>query len=549
MATGKDVNGSRAARDRVFWPAAAVYLAAGVLYALREHLVAGDAYARVAIAHRILFSRDPHLAAIGFVWSPLPVLALLPLIPLKWLVPAVTDYGFVADVVSALCMAGAAHEVCGLLREIGVERAPRLALTAAFGLHPLIVLYAANGMSEAMFLLFLLVSVRRFARWLRTGEVGAAAATGLGLGAAYLTRYEALFAGAAATGLAAAVSYWRGPGPVRQRWACAVADATVMSLPIAAAFVCWILASWVITGNPMEQFSSSYGNAAQLSVKVGSSPGAGGWSAYAAAQLLGVEPFLAGVVALGALRSLGVRPASLGWRAGAALLAVTGLAGGVLAFMVWSSARGVIDHELRYMILAVPLAVLAAGPAIRAPAGTRFRRTVRAGGAASLLMVVAALPVSAVELVSLSMNPGDGPQVRAIFERNGVAERRAAARFTTERRIAADLDAMRLPPGTVLVDDFLGFGMPLSSRNPGQFAITSDRDFQSILADPAGSGIRFVLVPDPVEQGRLDAVNRRYPSLYANGAGMATLVREYPNAADRVDWRLYALPASPGAAR
>jgi hypothetical protein len=545
MAIGTDVNGSRGPRDRVFWPAAAGYLAAGALYALHEHLVAGDAYARVAIAHRILFSRDPHLAAIGFVWSPLPVLALLPLVPLKWAVPAVTDYGFVADVVSALCMAGAAHEVCGLLRETGVGRGPRLALTAAFALHPLIVLYAANGMSEAMFLLFLLVAVRRFARWLRTGEVAAAAVTGLGLGAAYLTRYEALLAGAAAAGLAAAVSFWRGPGSVRDRWACAVADTTVIGLPIAAAFVCWVLASWVITGNPMEQFSSSYGNTAQLSVKVGSSAGAGGWTGYAATQLLNVEPFLAGVMAVGAVRAVG----PLGRRAGAALLAVTGLAGGVLAFMVWSNARGVIDHELRYMILAVPLAVLAAGPALRAPAGARFRRTVRAGGAASLLMVTAALPVSALELVNVSLNPGDGPQVRAIFERHGVAEQRAAARFTTERQIAADLDAMRLPRGTVLVDDFLGFGMPLSSRNPGQFAITSDRDFQSILADPAGSGIRFVLVPDPVEQGRLDAVNRRYPSLYANGAGMATLVREYPNAADRVDWRLYALSASSGAAR
>ena len=110
-----------------------------------------------------------------------------------------------------------------------------------------------------------------------------------------------------------------------------------------------------------------------------------------------------------------------------------------------------------------------------------------------------------------------------------------------ERRIAADLDALRLAPGTVLLDDFLGFAMPLSSRNPTQFAITSDRDFQSILADPAGNGIRYVLVPDPVEQGRLDAVNRRSPSLYANGAGMATLVRQYPNDADRVGWRLYHL--------
>src|SRR5205807_839594 len=132
---------------------------------------------------------------------------------------------------------------------------------------------------------------------------------------------------------------------------------------------------------------------------------------------------------------------------------------------------------------------LAAGPAF-AWSGAGPRRA-PVSGLAALLMVAAALPVSAAELTSDRVNPGDAPQVRAVFDRQGSAEQRAAARFTTERRIAADLDAMRLPPETVLLDDFLGFAMPLSSRNPTQFAITSDRDFQAVLADPAGNGIRY----------------------------------------------------------
>jgi hypothetical protein len=528
----------------VLWLALAAYLVAGAFFSLHEHLIARDAFARVAIAHRILFSRDPHLAAIGFVWSPMPVLALLPLVPVKWLLPAVTDYGFVADVVSAACMAATAREICAFLREMGVARAPRLALTAAFTAHPLILLYAANGMSEAMFMLFLVMAARRLAGWLRTGDVGVAVGAGIALAAAYLTRYEALIAGAATVGLVAAVSYRRGPGAPRERRARALADAAVIGLPLGLAVIAWIVASLAITGSPMEQFSSAYGNSAQLSVKAARPPAAGGWTAYAAVQLLVVEPFVVGVVALGLLGALLRRRAP-------AVLAVAGVLGVVLTFMLWSNAKGVIDHELRYMIVAVPLAVLAAGPVFaRAGANGRWSRLLGlAAGAASLLMLTAALPVSAVELTSGYLNPGDAAQVRAIIYQNGAAEQRGAPRFTTERQMAADLDALALPRDSVLLDDFLGFAIPLSSRNPGQFVITSDRDFQAILADPAGNRIRYVVVPEPVEQGRLDAVNRRYPSLYADGAGMATLVRQYSDMANGTRWRLYRLDPAPGGVR
>jgi glycosyltransferase involved in cell wall biosynthesis len=528
----------------VFWFALAGYLVAGAFFSLYEHLIARDAFARVAIAHRILFSRDPHLAAIGFVWSPMPVLALLPLVPVKWLLPAVTDYGFVADIVSAVCMAGTAREICAFLREMGVARAPRLALTAAFTVHPLILLYAANGMSEAMFMLFLVMAARRFAGWLRTGDVGVAVGAGIALAAAYLTRYEAVVAGAATIALAAAVSYWRGPGAPRQRRARALADAAVIGLPLGLAVVAWIVASLAITGSPMEQFSSAYGNTAQLSVKATRPPAAGGWTAYAAVQLLVVEPFFVGVVALGLLGALRRRRAP-------AVLAVAGVMGVVLTFMLWSNAKGVIDHELRYMIVAVPLAVLAAGPLFeRVRARSRGSRLVGiAAGAVSILMLMAALPVSAVELTSGYLNPGDAAQVRAIVYQHGVAEQRAAPRFTTERQMAADLDALALPRDSVLLDDFLGFAIPLGSRNPGQFVITSDRDFQSILADPAGNRVQYVVVPAPVEQGRLDAVNRRYPTLYADGAGMASLVRQYTDIANGTSWRLYRIDPARMASR
>ena len=532
----------------VFWSALGVYLAAAAFLVLHRHLVTDDAYARVAIAHRMLWSRDPHLAALGFVWGPLPILALLPLVPLSPVWPALTTYGFAASIVSALCMAAAAREIAAFLGEMGVGRRGRLLLTVAFAAHPLVVLYAANGMSEAMFLLFLLMAARRLAGWLRTEDLRLMTGAALALAAAYLARYEALAAGGVAIGLVTQRAYRRTPGAGRRRLEQAACDAAVVGAPVLVAFAGLALISLVITGSPFEQLTSAYGNIALVrALGVSSAAGFQSSPRLASGQLFILEPFAVPLAAMAAFCA---------WRRrrGAGALAVLGLIGGVLAFMLDSNARGAIGYELRYSITAVPLSVLAAGAALgstrhqpltplaRLPGWRAVRRrTPVAVGVTGVLMVASALPVSAYEMTSPALNPSEWGLVRAAYGAQGAAERRATMRFATERRIAADLDAMHLPPGSVLVDDFLGFAVPLNSRNPRQFVITSDRDFQAVLRDPAAAGVTYVLVPEPSGLGRLDAVNRRYPDLYAGGAGEATLVRTYSNRSDRspASWRLY----------
>ena len=52
---------------------AVVYLGVAMWF-WQSGLVPGDALSRVANGYYTLFSRDPHLAAVGFVWNPLPSL-------------------------------------------------------------------------------------------------------------------------------------------------------------------------------------------------------------------------------------------------------------------------------------------------------------------------------------------------------------------------------------------------------------------------------------------------------------------------------------------
>jgi len=59
----------------------AVYFAAAWYLTMVANVIYGDAWSRVELAAAASLQPHPHLAAIGFVWNPLPVFALLPLIP------------------------------------------------------------------------------------------------------------------------------------------------------------------------------------------------------------------------------------------------------------------------------------------------------------------------------------------------------------------------------------------------------------------------------------------------------------------------------------
>jgi len=506
------------------------YLTTGALLAYHG-VVYGDALSRVASAQRVLFSRDPHLGAIGFVWSPLPVVALLPIVPFKFAWPDLTTLGLAGSLVSAACMAGAVLQVRGILKEAGVGRRSRAVLTAAFALHPLVFLFGANGMSEAMFMVFILVAVRQLARWLRCSELGPLVYTGAALSMAYLSRYEALPAAVGVVAVVAAVSFRRGRRKPGFLWV-TVCDAELVAAPVGFAFVVWAAASWLTVGHPFDQLASIYGNNAQSQLRQYASTGIGSGLDVATLQALFLELFLPLIVIWRLLWSpFHKDPLTI-----AALAGI----GPIVTLMFLADAVGSIDGELRYLILLVPLAVLLSG-ALSIPGSARVTlrgfafSPPRALSVLAVAGVVAALPIAAVALLDDTLNPVSGGLKSIVAPVNAAASDQP---WVANRQVASDLDKMGLGPGAVLVDDFLGFSIAVASGNPRQFVLTSDRDFAGILSDPAGSGVQYVLVPDPAYLGSLDAVNRQYPSLYATGAGVAVLVRQYggPSA-----WRLYRL--------
>ncbi|HEV8454366.1 MAG TPA: hypothetical protein VGQ24_05720, partial [Gemmatimonadales bacterium] len=240
------------------------YLAIGALIVFGTGSVPIDTWARVGNASYALYSRDPHLGAIGFVLPPVPTLAILPILPFKALWPPLVTSAFAATITSAAFMAGGVVLIRRILRDMAVPIWLAWPLVALFALHPMIVYYGANGLTEAPFVFCLLWATSSCLRWLDRGALADLVRLALGLAIGYLTRYEFVAAAPLAVGLVAIVTYVRTPGATGARRTAAAADAVIVGLPFVLAFVGWALVSWMLVGSPFAQFTSIYGNSSQV---------------------------------------------------------------------------------------------------------------------------------------------------------------------------------------------------------------------------------------------------------------------------------------------
>jgi hypothetical protein len=307
-------------------------------------------------------------------------------------------------------------------------------------------------------------------------------------------------------------------------------DLAIVAAPVALAFLVWALASWLITGEPFQVLTGKYTGIGGPSEYM---PWARSLGSLMLLQLLALEPMLLFLLLLRLFASR--RDLSL-------VVASTACLGATLAFMTLAKLDLVLGRELRYFIVLIPLTVVLAGSCISIRPRRRLSgyRIDKAVALLSLFSVFAALPISAREVTDPTLNPYGYAYLRSVLFPSAENERGGPLNWTAERHVATDVDQLHLASGSVLVDDFRGFPIILASNNPKQFVITSDRDFESKLADPRGAGVQYMLVPRPDYLGRLDALNRLYPGLYESGGGFGTLVSEYTNVGiNDSTWRLY----------
>jgi hypothetical protein len=309
-------------------------------------------------------------------------------------------------------------------------------------------------------------------------------------------------------------------------------------MPFTLAFCGWALTSWIIVGHPFEQFSSAYGTASQIRLLGGTGGSATSRFGWVLRALLWQVPALP-VLAVLALRS--------GWRQrDRAVLAVLAILGAVVAFEVAAYTLGQIAWALRYLIYAIPFTVMLAAcyarPELlrgetRLPERPRWTLVttghtylVRNLVAALVALALAASCIFATEHTMLytGYDIPDQQNLTYVLWPHSPAAKANSLRgnWRAVGAEAARLDALHLGHGAIMVDNFNPCipNLLLQSKHPKEFAIPNDEDFIQKMGSPYQTGVRYFLVPKPVGLGLADSLNKEWPTLYYDGAGLAHLV-------------------------
>jgi hypothetical protein len=538
------------------------YFTVAMLLDFKYHSFDGDSISRMANGFYMLHSRDPHLAAIGFVWNPLSSIADLPLLTFSGVWPALASHNVAGTTMSALAMAGAVHQLHSILREWKVTSPLRLILTACFALNPMILLFGGDGMSEALYLFTMLAATRYLLRWLREDDLASLVFAAIALAFAYLERSEPVAAAALSVPLVCWVTYARSSGERRERVWAGLTDVVIFLMPIVTAFVGWAAVAWVITGQPFQQFTSKYGNAALIAnshIPIGTLSTR---VLHEATAITYTGPLFT-VIVVAAL-VVAAR------RRNVEILGVVSILGAGLGFTLASYLTNAIFPWYRYYILVAPLEVLLVGTLFampstrRAPEGPvhqvapvrvespkRRRRTAAGLGALGASVVAIALLTPSIPGTAMAMdNPKIAPDVLEytgfIFHRHLDAQDKASKNaYAAVTSMATYFDTHRFSLGDVIVDtaDNCIPNVVTNVTNPRMFVIHNDRDFQRTLDDPLVFGAHYLLVQG-AHGVSTDAVGQQYPSLGA-GTNWTKLVHTFSAEGLCVGFTLYRVTGHP----
>lgn len=518
----------------------AAELGFGTYLSVVRSFVYYDAVSRVANAFYVLYSRDPHLGAIGFVWNPLPsLLELLPL--LLWpLIPAVAAAGLASNILTALFAAGTSVMLFQFCRRNTESLGLSLLLVAGYTLNPFVFLYGANGMSEAMFAFFIVWLVVSFLNWIKEGHSNDTILMGMALAAAFWVRYEAVALG---VGLALAVfavmyerkfmlSRYHGNLPGRPAETMFKIESTliVMLTPAVVSGLAWILLNAIIMGDPLYFFRSGYsnlafsGNITDEFLRLIETPAGVLWivlrkSAFFALPLLGI---------------LGIRLATGRWRRWDTL-ALLLLCGSIPAMQYAMLLNQSSFGWLRFFVYPFIIAVA------WIPYELSQLRTDRLYRPAAALLC---LSVFLASFVILDMrNQALSPDEYEVFhiDESGTHKDLKIAREVSHYVNDLIREAGPGEKPLILTDAYSAYSVLLNSRYPKQWVITNDRDFMEILEDPYAHGVDYVLVSKKIG-AVLQIIHETYPELFEKGTYWAELAADFEG-----EWRLFRVTGSTAA--
>ena len=498
-----------------------------------------DAVSRAASAMMAIHGTDPHLAAIGFVWMPLPTFIEMAWVTFYPLAPGIVASGFASTLTSALAASSAAVLLLLVARKLGLSDRLGWIFALVVSFNPMLFLYASNGMSEGIAAPFLTGAVAALTLFWASGKRGYVVASGLALALAFACLYEAAHYGALlfAALILGLICRAESEGSLPQgRFRAVQGLGLVFLLPSFYVAALWVGANWAILGDPLYFLNSQYSNAGHVNAA-----GNGAGAAFAVVGdmpgtllfvALHTAPFLIPGIFLLTVRALDGRFARANTLSLVLLLAMP------FAFNVPFIYEGTSFGWLRYFMY--PLFVAAGWGLYEVYASGR-------PGRAAVLAIagwILSAPVILWAMSDYDFGRQEAPQVRAVLSGAPAEQTAFYDIMGAAHPIPGYLERKIFPKDEkVAVDSFAGW--PVSAQiSPKHLRhhliMTPDRNFQDVLAEPDDSDVRYFLVPDP-EKVPQDAILQKFPRMWDSRDPAFRLVETFPESGQRQEWRLYEL--------
>ncbi len=515
----------------------ALSLFVGYQLVFHYHIVYGDAMSRALSGLYTVFRPSFHLAAVGFLWNPLPSLLSIPLALFRSLWPPITEYGFAANIISSCFAAVGVYHLNRILWRFGLGRTARVLWCLLYIANPMLLLYGGNGMTDGMMVAICVACADNVIGYLQTEELNRLIIAAVWLAAGFMVRYESVPIGAA-MGVGLAFSVYR----TNRNWRKAEAMLVTFWFPVVAAGITWILLNWIIMHNPLYFASSRYSNTVQLTSGSYNTPAvmaAKHHLSVALSQVIHFSilfwPYIPAALVVLALQ-FRRKEHSVG------LPILLGSLGAPLLQLIMLYGHRSADWA-RFFIYYIPFGFMLCGYLMSA-IPLKWRQW-SAAGACGLLLSADVVTFSTLQnpvwghgdhwvVSNVSHNIEFGNSTKQAVQGVGIWPTIMAGKEVANYMAAH-------PKMRVLISSFTSYAVIPLIHNPAQIVFTADPNFKAVLENPRGR-VSAILAP-PVNNltKASDAITRTYPSLWSGGIPWTKFIKQFPGGD-----RLYAvLPTAP----
>jgi hypothetical protein len=504
------------------------YLSLGAFLCIERCYLPYDSLARLVSAWLVLHGTEIKLASIGFVWPPLPTLAIIPFT----VVPYLVDHWLAAVIPSAALMAAAGVTIGKIASLVQIPNWWRRVLVLLFALNPLIIIFGINGMSEAMLVAVFLAGSYWLIRFYKSDRHTDMILAALFFSLLPLIRYEFVLI-TAWSGVVLLLHSWRRRTSFTTQKFQNYLEGRILaysSLAIYPVFL-WSVFNWFIMGSPLYFLVNDRSAVSLADLQISSYTSLLTNPISAAELVYGVWflSFLLGLIGLILIIYLGFRQDKY------ALIGI-----GLFFFVVPTLQFILLTQRanvplLRYFMMAVPIGIVVALTAWDDFADWARRKRKNHW-----------LAYGGLCLLFLGSNIGTLQQVYTYPYQN--IEQETWRALTTQEKIentnfdeafqiGQELTRI-IPPGSrVLIDTYqFGFGILLGAGNHDLFMDFTDPNYEQAILDPAAY-VDYVIVPRVEGRGAFYAINRAYKKLHSQGATWADLVDVLPST--NLQWKLY----------